>query len=86
MSLPYFIILLCAGVTETCFENDLFLAVSFRLAHNDPGRAGWRPRSVLGSLIGLHAAAIPCLVPEQPAQCGARKTSLALEVDDSIFL
>ena len=88
MSLPYFIILLCAGVTETCFENDLFcyLAVSFRLAHNDPGRAGWRLRSVLGSLIGLDAAAIPCLVPEQPAQCGARKTSLALEVGDSIFL
>ena len=62
-----------------------YLAGFFHLGHDDVGRAGWRPHSVLGSLIGLDATAIPCLVPEQPAQCGARKTSLALEVGDSVF-
>lgn len=80
-------------MTETCFvtffatENDLFcyLAVFFHLGHDDVSRAGWRPHSVLGSRTGLDATAILGLVPEQPAQCGARKTSLPLEVGDSVF-
>ena len=57
----------------------------YNLGHNDAGRAGWRPLSVLGSPIGLDATGAPCLVPEWPAQCRARKTSLSLAVGDSVF-
>lgn len=57
----------------------------YNLGHDDAGRAGRRTLSVLGSLIGLDATGVPCLVPERPAQCRARKTSLSLAVGDSVF-
>lgn len=58
---------------------------SYNLDHDDEGGAGWWLLSVPGSFIGPHATAVPCLVPEWPAQHMARKPSLSLAVRDSVF-